>query len=424
MSVFMQPIFTQTITTQTVSSVYFYNIPQGYTDLKVVVSARSTGSGNAVGGGFNLYNGYTYVAGSGTKLEANGSSVYSQRYGTENVVGASATANTFSNIEMYVPNYSGGNYKQAIIDSVTENNGTEAYIDLTAQLSPFTAPVTTVGFAIYSGNFAAGSTFSLYGISSQYATQTPIAPTITSITDQAGFASVGFQVTPGDTGTIYAVTDNNSNTTYGASSPIVAPATLGSTTTYTAKSINALGTTAAAGTASITSTNSYASIATVSAASGGSTSLTFTNIPQNYTHLQIRGVARNTSSANTEAFSVITFNGDTSNSYSSFDIYSQGSAVSQLSSYQVANAFGPEAPNDGMPSNIYAGAVIDILDYNNTSKYKSFRTVTGFDNVTAVGYIFFHGSVYSQFAPISSITLTSSGTAFKSGTTFSLYGIG
>jgi hypothetical protein len=421
MSVFMQPIFTQTITSQTVSSIYFYNIPQGYQDLKVVVSARSTDSNIATGCGFNLYNGNTFVASSGTKLEGNGSSAYSQRYGTMNVPGATATANTFGNVEMIVPNYAGGSYKQAIMDSVTENNSGTAYQDITAMLVPSTAPVTTVGFNIFAGNFAAGSTFTLYGVAEQYSTQTPVAPTITSIVDQAGFASVNFLPTASDNATVYAVTDNNSNTTYGAGSPIVAPATLGSQTIYTAKAINTLGTTSAAGTAAITSANSYASIATsYVSASGGVSSITFSNIPQNYTHLQIRALTRSTIAQSGSIYTVI-FNADSGSNYSYHQLNADGSSVYASSGNSLTGIQLRDTTGASNLTNNFGVALVDIIDYTNTNKYKVLKYMGGYDN-NGSGFISLDSGAWLNYSPISSITISTYAN-FAQYSHFALYGI-
>ena len=47
-------------------------------------------------------------------------------------------------------------------------------------------------------------------------------------------------------------------------------------------------------------TGSYESIATVTVGSGGSSYIEFTSIPGTYTHLQIRGILRNTGSSSSQ----------------------------------------------------------------------------------------------------------------------------
>jgi hypothetical protein len=172
MSVFLQPIYTQTVGVGGVATVTFNNIPQGFTDLKILMSARDTAVGTAIAAS------YLYILSSGsiysttrvyTDLSGNFSARTSNQANTyPSPVGAAslATANTFSNIEMYIPNYTSSNYKQIIVDSVTENNSSSAYavqLSLDAQLWRTTSAITT--FTISSSTlFAQYSTFSLYGI--------------------------------------------------------------------------------------------------------------------------------------------------------------------------------------------------------------------------------------------------------------------
>jgi hypothetical protein len=161
----------------TAASVTFDNIPQsGYTDLKIVMSTRSS-STNVTGFVTAAFNGSTanfsirglYGTGSGV-----GSFTTPSNFVGE-LVGNGSTASTFSNLEMYIPNYRSSNFKSYSVDSVAENNATQAQSGLTAGLWSSTAAITSVTFTTNSGNFLAGSTFSLYGIA-QVGTTPAIAP--------------------------------------------------------------------------------------------------------------------------------------------------------------------------------------------------------------------------------------------------------
>ena len=118
------------------ASVTFNNIPQtGYTDLVVKASARSNNAGtaDAVLISFNASTASfseKYLYGSGSAASSGSTPA---RYIGE-AVGNSATANTFSNIDIYIPNYLSANYKSFSVDSVTENNATAAGADLIAGL--------------------------------------------------------------------------------------------------------------------------------------------------------------------------------------------------------------------------------------------------------------------------------------------------
>lgn len=152
--------------TSTASSVTFDNIPQtGYTDLKIVWSGRVTDTSIATyckisinGSSSSLTASRFYGSGSGT----GGTGTLNQFAGT--APGASATSQIYSSVELYFPNYTGSNYKTYSIDSVTENNATEAYNELGAGLWSSNSTIQSITIAPNAGNFESNSTFSLYGI--------------------------------------------------------------------------------------------------------------------------------------------------------------------------------------------------------------------------------------------------------------------
>ena len=169
MSVFLQPIYTQTVGSGGAASVTFNSIPQTFTDLKVVVSARSTNASVGAslyytinGNGTNIY--------SETRLDGNGASATSARETIRgsavslNVIpGANATSNTFGNLEIYIPNYTSSNFKSVIMDGVSENNATTAYQELGAQLIQLTSAISSITLSPDS-NFDQYTTITIYGI--------------------------------------------------------------------------------------------------------------------------------------------------------------------------------------------------------------------------------------------------------------------
>jgi len=160
------PIQTYTLGSTT-ASVTFSNIPQNYTDLKVVMSMRSADTSNIAFECSLTFNGNTtgYTAkqlyGDGSTAASSSPTIRPAGF----IVGTSATANTFSNGELYIPNYASGNNKSYSVDSVAETNATNQYMNLIAGLWSNTAAITSIAFAGTSGSFAANSTFTLYGVS-------------------------------------------------------------------------------------------------------------------------------------------------------------------------------------------------------------------------------------------------------------------
>ena len=163
-------IATYTVGSGGIPSVSFLNIPQNYTDLVVKMSIRDTYTG-AVTRPFVLKINGSTTSYSARFLLGDGSSA-SSFTDTTGYIGyettASATANTFANVEVYLPNYTSSNYKSYSIDGVTENNGTTANASLVASLWSNTSPVTSISLEPFSGNtFVQYSSFHLYGIKAE-----------------------------------------------------------------------------------------------------------------------------------------------------------------------------------------------------------------------------------------------------------------
>jgi len=151
------------------ASVTFANIPQsGYTDLKVVMSARTDRAGQTVSDTKMEFNGDTASNYSSRRLFGDGATVYSDSYSFAYIginPASNATANTFSNTEIYIPNYLSSASKSYSNDATQENNTTTAYAFFIAGRWTGTAAINSIKlFDANSTNFVAGSTFSLYGI--------------------------------------------------------------------------------------------------------------------------------------------------------------------------------------------------------------------------------------------------------------------
>jgi hypothetical protein len=159
-------IASQTATNSTTATYTFSSIPSTYTDLKVVMSVRGTAAnvGNSQFLSINGSSGSTNFG--GRFLQGDGATAYSgtNTYYIGDSTNASATANTFSNIEVYFPNYTGSNNKSYSMDGTTENNASTAYVTFHAGQWTQTAAITSLGFSQASGNYAQYTTFYLYGI--------------------------------------------------------------------------------------------------------------------------------------------------------------------------------------------------------------------------------------------------------------------
>jgi len=159
-------------------------------------------------------------------------------------------------------------------------------------------------------------------------------------------------------------------------------------------------------------------VITVGAA--GASSVTFTNIPNTYTHLQIRAIQRNVS---TNGYTRMQFNNDTASNYSVH--YLDGDGASALAGGTANNDhayFGYSGTSSN--SSIYGVAIVDILDYANTNKYKTSRTFNGIDVNGSGGYVELGSSSWRSTSAITSIKIAfGAGTNFAQYSQFALYGV-
>jgi hypothetical protein len=160
-------------------------------------------------------------------------------------------------------------------------------------------------------------------------------------------------------------------------------------------------------------------LATVSLASSAS-SVAFSDIPSNYTHLQIRSLTR-TDRAVTYTSNIIRFNGDTTNSnYSQHELFGNGSSLSAGGG--GSSAIYTLVPGSSTTANVFEGDIIDILDYCNTSKNKTVRILSGYDG-NGSGVAFFGSGSWMNTNAVTSITMTATSGNFIANSYFALYGI-
>ena len=167
-------------------------------------------------------------------------------------------------------------------------------------------------------------------------------------------------------------------------------------------------------------TNSYESIATVTVGSGGASTITFSSIPSTYKHLQIRGIGR-TSGSSTDSSMI--FNSDSSSGsyYANHQIFGDGSSATAATSPTSTRLDPFYVPGSGVTSSVFAGFVVDILDYQNTNKNKTLRTLQGFD-ANGSGFVIFRSGLWIKTNAITQIEWSVSGN-WAQYSSFALYGI-
>lgn len=154
------------------ATIAFNNIPQNYNDLVLKTSLRGTGS-LIYDTAKVTFNGST-LGYSGRYMQGSGSAANSAVPGISAYIeileqGANTTANTFSNGEMYIPNYSvSGINKSISSDVVAETNATTIYMRLSAAQWANTTTITSITLAPdVSSAWAQHSTATLYGVKAE-----------------------------------------------------------------------------------------------------------------------------------------------------------------------------------------------------------------------------------------------------------------
>ena len=82
-----------------------------------------------------------------------------------------------------------------------------------------------------------------------------------------------------------------------------------------------------------------------------------------------------------------------------------------------------ERPRAGTTANTFGPMILDILDYTNTNKYKTVRSLSGFDSNGAGKVDFFSGFYFLNTNAITQIDITGGGGTFAQYSHFALYGI-
>lgn len=163
--------------------------------------------------------------------------------------------------------------------------------------------------------------------------------------------------------------------------------------------------------------------------SGGIDTYTFSNIPQNYQHLQLRVLTRGTYASNLLTL-FMQLNGDTGNNYTSSGMSASGGTTSGgtgVSQSNVVFSYSGSAISGALNiSNTFGTGIIDLLDYSNSSKCTTIRAIDGVDTNEfggTPGTIAVDMGLYLSTNAITSIRLFLSGGNYNNFTTFSLYGI-
>jgi hypothetical protein len=153
--------------TGSVANISFTSIPSTYTDLVLKTSLRSTATDGS--DPYDLVFTLNATSTITSRVLRGDGAVAASNSITDRIlrggpVPSNWTSSTFSNGEIYIPNYAGSTNKSWSSDAVQENNATNTGMSMVAGLTSITAAITSITIAGLAGNFAQYSTAYLYGI--------------------------------------------------------------------------------------------------------------------------------------------------------------------------------------------------------------------------------------------------------------------
>lgn len=149
----------------------------------------------------------------------------------------------------------------------------------------------------------------------------------------------------------------------------------------------------------------------------------FTNIPQTYTHLQVRYLVRGARAATDSQFA-IRLNGNTTG-YTRHRVVGDGSSASANGGTGIAYIDAYDVPAASVASSIFGVGIVDILDYKNTNKLKTVRFLRG-DDRNGSGSVGLHSSIYTGTGDTNAITtirLYCADGDIAANSSFALYGV-
>ena len=158
----------------------------------------------------------------------------------------------------------------------------------------------------------------------------------------------------------------------------------------------------------------YSKLAEVTVGAGGTTTITFNNIPQNYTDLVVKVSARNTS---TNDYFSVRFNG-TSTNLSGRAIGGEGSGTP--SSFTI-EPYG-RMNGSGTTASTFATTDVYIPNYV-LANNKSISIDSVSENNATLAFAVLDAGLWSNVTAISSIQLVPTGNSFAQHSTAYLYGI-
>jgi len=158
----------------------------------------------------------------------------------------------------------------------------------------------------------------------------------------------------------------------------------------------------------------YESIQTATVGAGGVSSVTFSSIPSTYKHLQIRGMMIGSATS----WVRMQLNSDTGTNYAIHELRGNGSSASASATTSADHIWLGLTTSASYPVSF----VTDILDYTNTNKNTTARSLYGQEQ-SGAGQTGITSGVWLNTSAVNNITLFINGGNLNQYSSFALYGV-
>jgi hypothetical protein len=342
-------------------------------------------------------------------------------------------------------------------DSAVTTNTATAVEDATKTASSSTSPISVTGLTSSTSYTFTVTSTNAFGVSNASSASnsittasTPGAPTSVTASDPGtdGYAAVSWTAPASNGGSAitdytvqYSSNSGSSWTTFSdgtsaSTSATVTGLTLNTAYIFRVAAVNALGAgsysdPSASFTPVAHDSGALIPLQVITVGAAGASSVEFTNIPSTYQHLQIRMMGKTVATVLDQYNPRIRFNSDTGANYTLHFIrgygttVDRGAAASQTAGWAGVSAF---PSSNASYASIFGTTVVDILDYANTSKNKTLRSIGGFEangagnGTNEAGQSGFSSTLWMSTSAVTSITIYSD-LDFAQYSSFALYGI-
>jgi hypothetical protein len=165
----------------------------------------------------------------------------------------------------------------------------------------------------------------------------------------------------------------------------------------------------------------YDSIATVTVGASPVADITFSSIPSTYRHLQLRGIVRSNRAGTANDQFRMTFNSDSGTNYSSHLLSGNGSAANAYAEVNGTYIYTNAVPASTATASVFGIVVMDILDYADTNKNKTVRSLSGLD-ANGSGGVELGSGLWRNTTAINTLKVVAIGSLVQY-TQFALYGV-